>query len=192
MSLVSLLFNTRAPQSAQIAAFTMDVTIREEHERSAGITTFPVERGSRISDNRVTEPARLVIEGFVSSAPLGLFPFAQGALGFTRIKNAFDALIELHERQDVFQVITGYTIYDNMQIVNLSLPRERAEGLRFTAEFQQLDIVDSELIEFTRPSPTIADQAAPTTNAGKQATQEASTQTSDQGSFLFNLSRRLF
>lgn len=195
MSLVSLLFNTRAPQSAEIAGFTMDVTIREGHERTATITNFPIETGSRISDNRVTEPKTLVIEGFVSSAPVSVFPFTQQeSLGFSRIKNAFDLLDEIFERDSVFQVITGYTVYENMHITNLSRPREGAEGLRFIADFQQIEIIDSEIIEFERPqpAPAVADQAAPTVSVGKQSTRNPSAQTEQRSSVLFNVTRGLF
>ena len=190
MSLVNLLFGTRAPGPADIGGFEMDVTVSERHSRTSQITTSPIEDGSRAADHIILDPESVIIEGFVTSAPAQVLPIGVfGDAGTLRVIDAFDKLDQLWAAREPIDLITGYQSYENMVIVDLDLPREREIGLRFTAELQKIRVIQSEIAGLPGTlAEDVEDSAAPTIDAGRQPTNAAS---GGSESFLFQLLDRL-
>ena len=194
MSVINLIFGTRAAQSAQLysvdtlATFEMDVTISEDHQRSAVVTENPVEDGSVVSDQVILDPERVIVEGFVTSAPARILPLgAIGEGGIQRVINAFDLLDDLWRARNPLMLTTGYRVYRDMVINRVSMPRGREIGLRFSVELQNVNRVAGE-VGTVNVSQAVADAAARTLDAGRQATQEPSAATSERtGSLLFRI-----
>ena len=181
MSIISILFGTRAPESAVIGGIEMDVTLEETHSRDAQVTENPVESGATVADHVVLEPEGVSIEGFISSAPVRILPLGQAGTG--RVLDAFEELDRLWRRREPVELVTGYRVYDDMIITRLELPRRREVGLRFTAELRKVNIVDSEVAELPALD-EVSDAAAQEQNRGRQSTREASESTEGQSSFL--------
>lgn len=196
MSLVSMIFGSRSDTSARIGTFEMDVTIEEQHERSAFIAESPVEDGSAIADHIILDPERITIEGIVSAAPVNLIEVAQAfgspsSAGFARVITAFDALDKLWRAKEPVTVITGYRTYTNMVIERLSLPRNRELSLRFRADLKKIEIVKAQVLTGVQalnslgtPAGSVADQAAPTTDVGRQTPKPLSEAGQSQTSFI--------
>ena len=171
MSIVSLIFGR--PDAVEIGTLEVDVTISEDHERSTQITSNPVEDGASINDHQIRNPERIQIEGFITDTPAQILG---GIAGLGRTQDAFDTLDELWREGELLTVATKWVTYENMAIVNLTLPRRREQALRFSADLQQVNIVESEITEVPREAlaEDVQDSAADTRDAGRQATQEAS------------------
>ena len=171
MSIVSLIFGR--PDAVEIGTLEVDVTISEDHERSTQITSNPVEEGASINDHQIRNPERIQIEGFITDTPAQILG---GIAGLGRTQDAFDTLDELWREGELLTVATKWVTYEDMAIVNLTLPRRREQALRFSADLQQVNIVESEITEVPREAlaEDVQDSAADTRDAGRQATQEAS------------------
>lgn len=56
----------------QIASIWIDVSIREQHNKSAEVTRHPVEEGADITDHVRLQPDQIQIEGIVTNQPIEL------------------------------------------------------------------------------------------------------------------------
>lgn len=181
MSFVTLIFGQRN-DSAIIGGLAMDVTLSVVHQRTAEATSFPIEDGSTISDHVFTQPERIRIEGFVTDNPALLFQFRSEP----RAQNAFDTLDQLWKSRERVRLQTRFKTYDDMVIVDLTLPETRERALRFIAELQKIRTVASELREI----PELAidegsrDIGAGSREAGRQPPQPAGEGTRQRTSVL--------
>lgn len=134
---LSVLFGKRY-NKGKVGSVELDVTLREDHNYTSRVTTYPIEEGSTLSDHIINEPTRVVLEGIVSDSPLNILST------FNRSVDAFNRLVEIHENRDIVTVVTGLKVYPNMAITSLNVPREVRTGqsLSFTIELQEV-IVDT-------------------------------------------------
>jgi len=170
-----------------------DLTITESHQRRAEVTSHPVESGATISDHIILPPETVQLDGFVTDATITEAETA--SLG--RTQEIFDSLEQLWNETDVVTVVTGYKTYENMVIVDLSLPRDRPSSMRFSMTLQKLTVVETEMAQIAGGTTTAnaadqdtADRASNGTEAGRQPTTGASAGSS--GSAQSTLSSLLF
>lgn len=138
----------------------IDATISENLSSNLEVTEHPVEEGPNISDNVVSKPKELTIEGIVSESPLTLkAALAGNAAGATSLiggiggtiatgvtaslagkllnksqKKAQDylnVLLGIQEGKMLLTVITGLKVYNNMVLTNLTVPRDVTTGKMF-------------------------------------------------------------
>jgi len=131
-------------EQMQIGSITFDNTISEEYRFNSRVTSYPVERGTIVSDHIVNLPDTVVLSGLVTDTPLNVLAT------FNRSISVFNSLIALHEQRAVVSVQTGLRQYDNMAIVSLDVPRTVKTGQTLTFNIELQRIVFSDLIDIAR------------------------------------------
>ncbi len=99
--------------------------------------------------------AKTSFDSVTINRPLGAPIITQKytALGFEeqfdRVKDVYGALVIAYQAGALIQVVTTLQTYDNMAIVNLSVPRnaESSNAVRFTIDMQELILVESLQVE---------------------------------------------
>lgn len=144
---LSLLYGKKY-KKGKVGSVELDVTLREDHTYSSRVTTYPVERGTNngfeiLSDHIINDPAVVTLEGIVTDTPLSLLALSN------RSVDAFNRLIEIHEKRELVTVVTGLKVYTNMAITLLNVPRDLRTGqsLKFTIEMQNVLLDTSVRIE---------------------------------------------
>lgn len=139
-------------------AFDFDAVVRESHESEISITENPIEGGSPAHDHAVILPKRYEMEGRVSDSPMPSGGAAVFGTEGRRSVTAFEMLIGLQESREVFTVLTGLKRYTNMMLKKITTVQDAgtAEVLDFTAQLQQVRIVNTEIVTFPprRPGKT--------------------------------------
>ena len=147
---LSLLFGKKYART-DIAGVVIDAVISEDHIYNSRVTSYPVEDGKIISDHIINEPETLQISGMVSDTPLSFItPFSNPfSVANSPSVNAFQRLVEIHNRRELITVITGIKVYENMAITALQVPRNLQSGqsLTFTMDFQK--VVTDSSVRFT-------------------------------------------
>lgn len=135
---LSLIYGKKYAQS-QVGTVTFDTMVTEEHRFSSRVTYYPVESGTIVSDHIVNEPDIVVLSGLVTDTPLNILA------GFNRSIAAFNALIQIHQRRQVVDIVTGIKVYKNMAITSLDIPRSLKNGqsLTFNIELQRIVFDDT-------------------------------------------------
>lgn len=110
----------------RVGVVELDVTISENHTFNSRATNFPVETGGDVTDHIINDPDILTLSGLVSDTPLNIFSF------FTRSIDAFNRLVDLHERRVPVTVVTGLKVYQNMVMTTLDVPRNINTGQSLT------------------------------------------------------------
>lgn len=160
----------------------LDASISESHSFNSRVSQFPIEDGSSISDNIVNDPTGLDLNGFVTNTPVVIFTqnisnIIDNTTGGDRVKTAFEALLFLRESKEVFTIVTGLKVYENMVFTSLTFPRDKTTGttnLRFNAKVINIKFVSSRTIvspQTVASEPAeLSDQATSTKDVGKQTT----------------------
>lgn len=134
---LSFLFGSRKP-AKKIADIEIDIFKTEVLTFENEVTEFPIQDGSLISDHVVANPFKLRIEGVIPSNK-GILPF-----GGNRRDKVYEELIDLYESRELFDIVTGLDVFENMIFRSLAIDRQldNAAGLEFSAECQQLLILE--------------------------------------------------
>lgn len=135
---LSLLFGKKYART-DVAGVVIDAVLSEDHFYNSRVTNYPVEDGRIISDHIINEPETLQITGVVSDTPLSFLA------PFNRSINAFQRLVEIHNRKELITVVTGIKVYVNMAITSLQVPRnvQSGQSLTFTMDFQKVNLDSS-------------------------------------------------
>jgi hypothetical protein len=130
---------------AQIDKVTFDCAIDESHNYTANITDYPQEDGFEVQDNVWLEPFKLSLKGIISDTQLVPFGSDFGILQ-RRVDDVYDSLMALRDKRDVFQVMTGLKIYQDMIFTSLTLERDQETGysMRISADLKQIKKVTSQ------------------------------------------------
>lgn len=152
---LSLLFNRQVEES--IAGVNLDTTIRERHNFSSRVTSFPVETGGNVSDNIQNDPVILQIEPIISDNPIQLVTLGSDLIDnisgqASRSRTAAEELIRILDEKQIFTVVTGLRVYENMAFSELQFNYDEDTGksIRFTASFVQLEFVESRTVDIER------------------------------------------
>jgi len=131
-----------AVQGANIGSnlITFDTMVSEEHKYSARVTYYPIERGTIISDHIFKQPEIVILSGLITDTPLNIFAT------FNRSVAAFNTLVQIYERRQIVDIVTGIKVYRNMAITSLDVPRTVKTGqtLTFNIELQKI-VYDDEI-----------------------------------------------
>lgn len=121
------------------AIITFDTMVSEEHKFSSRVTYFPIESGTIVSDHIINLPDVVILSGLITDTPLNIFA------PFNRSIAAFNTLIQLHERRQIVDIVTGIKIYRNMAITSIDVPRTIKTGqtLTFNIELQRIIFDDT-------------------------------------------------
>ena len=122
-----------------IDGIEMDASLDEDHRLDTIVTRNPIEDGSLYSDHQVLLPVVLELTCRVSDTPIGYFTPAQAG----RAIDKYYDLVDLQNTKEPFDVVTGLTVYKNMVVESLSVPRTSKDGHseRFNMVLVELPIV---------------------------------------------------
>lgn len=144
---------------ASISGFLIDCLISDNHTYASEVTKFPVESGSTISDNIRNEPLVVVMECLVSNTPIGNLvtlrnggrtrlealadPLNTAGISRDPVQTAYNLILAIRAARQPVVIKTSLDTFANMALQNVSIPREsgRGDDLKFTATFQQIEIV---------------------------------------------------
>lgn len=145
---LSLLFGKKYARTT-VSNVVLDAVISEDHVYNSRVTNYPVEDGRIISDHIINEPVTLQITGVVSDTPLAIFA------PFNRSINAFNDLVEVHNRRELITVVTGIKVYTNMVITSLQVPRniQSGQSLTFVIDMQKVFLDTSVRLILNNNSP---------------------------------------
>lgn len=123
-----------------------DATVREAYERSADLSTHPIEFGSDIADHYRPRDVVLTLDCEISETPLGtFFPFetainsvASLLTGDNPIETAWRELNRYMDDKEAIVVETGLDTFYDMMITSLSVTRGSTTGrkLEFSVTVQ--------------------------------------------------------
>lgn len=132
-------------KGAKIGAIQISASVQETHKRTADITAHPIERGSDVADHRRIKQLELSIDGVISGAPITGQEAESAALNGDDTRDRYQGLLDLHESNAVFEVLTGIALYSNMVFENLTVTRDAKTGraIHFSAVLKQIVIVES-------------------------------------------------
>lgn len=135
---LSLLFGKKYAQTS-VSSVLIDAVLTEDHQYNSRVTNYPVEDGRIISDHIINEPDTLQITGVVSDTPLSFLA------PFNRSINAFNTLVEIHNRRERITVVTGIKVYTDMVITSLQVPRnvQSGQSLTFVIDLQKIFLDNS-------------------------------------------------
>lgn len=159
--------------SRAIGGVFVDVVISEEHESEMEIAEHPVESGAKISDHAWRKPRRVTLESVIDGA---------------RAVGAFQSLLAIQETAEPFSVVTGLKVYSNMLIQRLSATRDREHSrvLKFTAELQEVIIVNTQQSAGSGGGSTDSDSAKGTTARGQVSARTSESIPASTDRFLSN------
>lgn len=149
-----------------LAFIAFDAVVSLKHSSEVVVTEHPVEKGSDVTDLARPKPDTLIIDGFISDAPIdrtwGQYVTNQttsslgnqstnpngGGFGTGRARTAFALLHELKNNSTVFNVNTTLNYYTNMVISSLDIPQDSGTGgsLKVTISLKALRIISSQTV----------------------------------------------
>ena len=140
----------------QYGNIELDAVLEEGHEWSAEATSNPVEEGAPVSDHIIEQSDKVTIRGFVSDTPITLIQSVSGTVNSGNVGNrtqaVFDLLHQLIKAKEVVTVYTKHTVYDDMVLTNINIPRAPGQGeaIEFTAEFIHIRKVATRMVDVPR------------------------------------------
>lgn len=148
--------------SKSLGTIALSVVLSEEHSSELEIARSPIEGGADIVDHAYVRPKTLRLEAAigvatqVSAVDFSNFFYASGSsTGATDpqslkfVQESWAALVKLQEDRKPFSIVSGLQVYNNMLIRRLSCRRDATNSLvlQFTADLQEIKIVDTQEIE---------------------------------------------
>ncbi len=159
-----------------IGGLTFDATFEETHTADLEVTDNPIETGASVTDHSFLKPFKVRICAGVSNSQLKPGTDEYG-FGNERIRNAYEALLDLQATREPFDVQTGLKLYSNMICTSIVVPqdKESANAIIFTAELREVIIVYTATVTYPpRAAGKTANQAGKTKDKGeKQGTEAA-------------------
>lgn len=140
--------------SRDIGGIPIDVVVSEKHESEMEIATHPVERSAEIADHAWRKPRKVTIEGVVG----------QGAAF-----GAYQAMLSLQDKPQLFTLVTGLKVYPDMLLQSLNAERssEYARVLKFEAGCQEIIRVSTQTTTGQGGANATTERANGTVNRGE-------------------------
>ena len=154
-----------------IGDLVFDAVFEEAHSADLEITDNPVEEGVLISDHAYMMPLQLIITAGVSDILLPSGNPDYGASGSGRPQTAYEALRDLQEAREPFDVQTGLQVYENMLIkqIRTTQNKHNPDVLTFVAYLREVLIVGTESASYPpRKGGETTQQASKTKDKGEQ------------------------
>jgi hypothetical protein len=170
-----------------VVLFQFDASLTENFNRSAEVTTHPVEQGSDTTDNVRVLPQNITINGWVSDNPIQFAASLRtGPAPRTLAADAYETLNRIMDDKIPVRVVTSLKSFDDMILTNIDVTRDKDSGqiLDATITLQQIIIATTETVEPPKP---VKKQRAKKKKEGKKVARET---TAPQDSILDGLFRR--
>jgi hypothetical protein len=143
----------KSPFKQEIGKLEIDILDNRDIVEKTIITSNPVESGTYINDHAIDEPTEISFNARISKFSLNnsklaqLSSLAKGKIP-NRLKDAHDELYRIKEEKEPILLITKFRAYENMFLTYLNFPSDAGDGevLKFAVRFQQLNIVESQLV----------------------------------------------
>lgn len=170
---------------------TVDVTLTQDHQRSAEVTDSPVETGADVSDHRRVKPEVFKMRGIVSDIDpeAGILGGIAGAAtslvsDSSRSRDAYLTLVDLFDSDQVFTIVTSLQVYPDMVFTDLSvhIDPQTGKAIDFEATVRTIRFASSEFVD----APTVKSVAHTAPKAKKPAV-KAPIPVEKAGSLLLNL-----
>lgn len=171
-----------------IGEIRCDASTNEDHEKTGRLTEHPVEFGSDVSDHYTANAPVLMLEGEVSSTPLGTgFPLETAInsavsliTGGDPVENAWKELNRYFDEKVVITIETSLDIYFDMVLTSLNVRRTGASGQRLEFSLTAREISFAYTSEIDALAAVAVDTATETVqetvSEGAQTTASASAQ----------------
>lgn len=177
MSLVFIAANkyTRNAVTAS-GGFFLDCTVSIQHNFENAVTEYAVEEGVAISDHVQVKNNRFTVNGvYQRKSPLNKFnndllPFED------RVQQAYNFLKRIRDTGETITLVSKFEVYENCVVESFNFDSNVANEsvLEFSISFVQIRFASTEsvnIIDVTRVTPPKQDDAAVTTDEGKQQTE---------------------
>lgn len=177
----------RNVEGTNVEVIDLDATVSESIKLSAQVTEHALEDGTQIADHRIKAPLEITVEGWVSSYPVTM---ATGGIlpnrDFGRARSAYAALKSLHDNGDRVTIIDELDTRESYVMTDLELPRDTNSynGVRFTATFREVRVVESAIVELTEEDAPIV---SPVSELGQVTADDASDKDEERASYLYGL-----
>lgn len=114
----------------------------EDHKFNLSVTHYPVESGSKLTDNAVREQTMVVLEGRVADIIPGFTPGEP--------QRVWGRIFSLIDSRTPVIVITRLRTYPNMIITKCNAPvsRETGKSLQFRIEFTEILFATAQIVRF--------------------------------------------
>lgn len=153
----------------------LDASIDESHERSAELTSFPVENNLELTDHMRFKPREITMTGIISDTPLIFLatfnrkPSVSGGDPNSRSADAFKGLEEVMSTGQVCVVDTSLFQYSNMALISLTTPRDAARGNIAELQMTWREIQFASTITIEDPQPKNAAREKKQKGGSKQS-----------------------
>jgi hypothetical protein len=142
--------------NTMIDTISVDASISERHGAKVVVTKHPIEAGANPTDHAREEPEALQMTGFITGVPLNEYDRTlrnvrkENTLTDAYVKQQVAKLYALKKK--AVTVRTAFRTYDNMVMTTLDFVRDAKQGFsaEFTATFEQVRFVASELVRLQR------------------------------------------
>lgn len=136
--------------------YQLDGVISEQFTNTVKVTKHPVEYGVDISDHAIRQPAKVIVNGIVTNSPfakqlLNVLPGdssyktqALETLKGERARNAYAGLLDLQNELKPVKLQTGFTVYENMMLTEISAPNDIEDNLKVKLTFEEVFILGEE------------------------------------------------
>lgn len=145
-----------------------DAVTEETHSSFSEITEHTVETGESISDHKRANPRTIEITAFVTNTPLDTPPNSgpnttsavatiegtdNGNVNtfsetFDRVSDVWGVLLDLQRGSAELTITTRYQIYENVQLVGFSVPRDTPEDAAvFELSLQEVFKAETRLVD---------------------------------------------
>ncbi len=143
----------------------IDAIISEQLTFSATVSEHALEDGSVIADHVIQAPDELSMTGWVSDYPITRLSGGFGLLperDDERSKSVFYTLRDIFRKRDRVVIVDDLAVHGNMVMTDLQIPMEKDthHGLRFTATFRQVRLVDTIEVQINATDAPLAKPAA--------------------------------
>lgn len=200
--MISIFTNWKSPvnisspnDTRKSSSLEIDAVLKEGHSYKNNVTSYPVEKGSNITDHVKQQAEQLTIEGLTSNSPVRFI--SENFRGFVRgdysnrSNLAFSILLEFagftNPKQPevepekvnppaILTIVTGYKVYTHMVITDLDFQRDSSSGeaVVYSIQFKKIRFVTAEYTVANKSSSlngkakNVENQSAKTANTGKQ------------------------
>jgi hypothetical protein len=154
------------------AGLSFDAVFMEDHSAELEVTENPVETGVLVADHAFMKPYTVRMTVGVTNTPLRHMahdPYDNS--GESRIKAAYNLLLELQKKAEPFDVVTGLHLYRNMLVTTINGRQEGANNnaIKFEVTLREIHIVSTRLVTYPpREAGKTQQQASPKTQGGEK------------------------
>lgn len=181
-----LRFNSAGP----IPQISPDSTLSLSHSMKNTVTSYPIESGLQLIDNIFRENKKITLNGVITDNPIDLQQsiLTSAVTAFTsflpnivsaslasltnnsqnRTLDAFLILEQIFDNGEIISLQTGFKLYQNLVITDLSIDENVRDELNFTITLEQINFAQSEDVVLLKVDSDVEHTATGKTEEGKK------------------------